>query len=195
MLPLHWCAGIAMRSWTKRALVAVSAVLGILVYSMQFKKACEDASPYACVVSLVSWVGHGMLTPRDVAAKPPQQKPPPEAIKKAAADTTKTSPTLSLATGIGPATTNDGRDRRVAVVNTGNVVLDSVFATSCTSRDWGRDMLGDKTISIGQSQTLNIDDGSGTCCFDLRAKFRNGVQRTNMRVDVCNVSRWTVDNR
>ncbi len=71
-----------MRWWTKKAFVAVSAVLGILVYSMQFKKSCEDASPYACVMSLVSWVGHGMLTPRDVAAKSPQQKPAPDAIKK-----------------------------------------------------------------------------------------------------------------
>jgi hypothetical protein len=185
-----------MRWWTKKAFVAFSAVLGVLVYSMQFKKSCEDATPYACVMSLVSWVGHGMLTPRDVATKSPPQKLPPEAIKKAAvADTPKASPKLSLATGIGPAVTNDGRDRRVAVVNAGNVILESVFATSCASRNWGRDILGDKMIQVGQNLTLNIDDGSGACCFDLRAKFQNGVQRTNMGVNVCDVSRWTVDNR
>lgn len=184
-----------MRWWTKKALVGISAVLGILVYSMQFKKSCEDASPYACVMSLVSWVGQGMLTPRDVAAKSPQQKPAPEAIKKVVADTPKASTTVSLATGIGPAVTNDGRDRRVAVVNAGNVILESVFATSCTSRNWGHDMLGNKMMALGQSMTFNFDDGSGTCCFDLRAKFQNGVQRTNMGVNVCDVSRWTVDNR
>lgn len=184
-----------MRWWTKKALVAVSAVLGILVYSMQFKKSCEDASPYACVMSLVSWVGQGMLTPRDVAVKSPQQKPAPEAIKKTVANTPKASTTVSSATGIGPAVTNDGRNRRVAVVNAGNVIVESVFATSCTSRNWGPDMLGTKMMAVGQSMTFNFDDGSGTCCFDLRAKFQNGVQRTNMGVNVCDVSRWTVDNR
>ncbi len=184
-----------MRWWTKKALVALSAVLGILVYSMQFKKSCEDATPYACIMSLVSWVGHGMLTPRDVAAKPPPQKAPPDPIKKTVADPPKASSIHSLATGIGPAVTNDGRDRRVVVANAGNVNLESVFASSCASRNWGHDLLGDKMIGAGKSHVFTFDDGSGTCCFDLRAKFQNGVQRTNMSVNVCDVSRWTVDNR
>lgn len=184
-----------MRWWTKKALVAISAILGILVYSMQFKKSCEDASPYACVMSLVSWVGQGMLTPRDVALKPPQQKPAPEATKKTVADTSKVSTNTSSGIGIEPAVSSDGRDRRVAVANVGNVNLESVFATSCSSRNWGRDMLGTKMIGAGQRLTFNFDDGSGSCCFDLRANFQNGVQRTNMGVNVCDVSQWTVDNR
>jgi hypothetical protein len=47
-------------------------------------------------------------------------------------------------------------------------------------------------IAVGQSFNFNFDDGTGTCCFDVRAKFQNGVQRTNMGVNVCDVSRWTV---
>jgi hypothetical protein len=192
-----------MRAWIKRGLVGVSAVLGILVYSMQFKKACEDASPSACVMSLVGWVGQGILTPRNAASKTPEKLPSeaaktPDAIKKAVVEAPKTPPASKTSrpsgTGIAPVS-NDNRDRRVVVANEGNVTLDSVYATSCASRNWGEDLLGTQILAVGQSKMLTFDDGSGTCCFDLRAKFHNGVQRTNMNVDVCRISKWTVDNR
>lgn len=201
-----WMRGMSVRAWIKRGLVGISAVLGVLVYSMQFKKACEDASPYACVMSLVGWVGQGILTPRDVASKKtPEKKPPsdiankaPDPVKKAAVETPKTPPENKTArpsgTGITPLS-NDSRDRRVVVANEGNVAVESVFATNCAARNWGQDMLGADMLPAGQNRTFLFDDGSGTCCYDLRAKFHNGVQRTNMGVDVCQISKWTLDNR
>jgi hypothetical protein len=87
------------------------------------------------------------------------------------------------------------RGRPLTVVNSGNEELLYFYATTCSDRNWGRDLLGkDEVIKSGASRNFELDDASDNCCFDLRAKYKLGATRSNMGVDICRIGSWTVSN-
>ena len=53
----------------------------------------------------------------------------------------------------------------------------------------GTDMLGDRVLKPGQSARITIDNGDGTCNFDLRAEFDNGSKQSRA-VDICSVATY-----
>jgi len=98
-----------------------------------------------------------------------------------------------VATNANVATTTPARG--FTVINAGTDAVFHVFATRCEDGNWGSDRLGsNEVISPGQRRTLNLYDGTGPCCFDLRARFKNGAKRDFMKVDVCRLTHWTVTN-
>ena len=206
----------------QRCFLVVGAFLTVLVYSLQFRKACEEATPYQCVVNVVMWAGQGMLTARADATQPPT----PTENPKVAVETPKPSPPVKLASSppvqnpnVASETTKDpmplkqgnpmsaakahnqkhqrvdNRDRRVTIKNAGDEPVENVYASGCHERTWVRDWLGEYMIGAGDTHTFDFDDGKGTCCFDLRVSFEGGTKRTNMGVDVCKTESWTVSNR
>lgn len=208
----------------QRCFLVVGALLTVLVYSLQFRKACEEATPYQCVVNVVMWAGQGMLTARAGATQPPtpsenqrvavetpkpappikQASFPPVENPKVANETTKaptplkqvsTNPTSVPKAHNEKQTRVDNQDRHVTVKNAGDEPVENVYASGCHERTWVRDWLGDYMIGAGGTYTFDFDDGKGTCCFDLRVKFEGGTQRTNMGVNVCTTESWTVSNR
>ena len=74
---------------------------------------------------------------------------------------------------------------------TGNVV-NSFYASNIKRTSWEEDILGKGVLQPGQRVTVNIDDGSGACLFDFRAVLANGRKVEARRVDVCQVSSWTI---
>lgn len=72
----------------QRCFLVVGAFLTVLVYSLQFRKACEEATPYQCVVNVVMWAGQGMLTARADATQPPT----PTENPRVAVETPKPNP-------------------------------------------------------------------------------------------------------
>lgn len=53
----------------------------------------------------------------------------------------------------------------------------------------GTDMLGDRVLKPGQSARITVDNGDGTCNFDLRAEFDNGSKQSRA-VDICSVATY-----
>src|SRR5262245_28587086 len=84
------------------------------------------------------------------------------------------------------------QDRRVVIINGTNAVVNSFYASNINRNSWEEDILGNSVLQPGQRVTVNIDDGSGACLFDFRAVLATGRKVELRRVNVCQVSSWTV---
>ncbi len=50
---------------------------------------------------------------------------------------------------------------------------------------WEENLLGGQTLGSGASLSVDFDNGSGNCVFDLRAVFDDGDETVMQDVDVC----------
>lgn len=87
---------------------------------------------------------------------------------------------------------NDGKNRTVTVENISNQSLNYLYASPITSKTWEEDLLGDRTLSRGQSIEANIDNGTTECQYDLRAVMADGREVIRRNINVCAVSKWTI---
>ena len=97
---------------------------------------------------------------------------------------------LSIATlaAVLAATPALAQGRAVTLVNSTPNTMVRFYASA--GRDGGgSDMLGDRVLKPGQSARITIDNGDGTCNFDLRAEFDNGSKQTRA-VDICSVATY-----
>lgn len=85
-------------------------------------------------------------------------------------------------------------NRRVRIINNTSYTMTSFQASNVRRRTWEEDMLGRSVVRPGGSFVANINDGTGFCMFDLRAKFQGGRQAERRNVNVCSVSSWTINN-
>lgn len=85
---------------------------------------------------------------------------------------------------------NDGQDRRVAIVNGRQSVLREFYASSSDTDDWGDDRLGQDVIRPGRRLTLNIDDGQNNCFYDFKAVFADGRVIVRNQMNVCQLSEY-----
>jgi hypothetical protein len=88
----------------------------------------------------------------------------------------------------------EAQDRRVRVVNNTSQLLVKLQASNVNRTSWEEDILGKNILRPGQATVANLNDGSGQCLFDLRATFRSGATATRRRVNVCQISSWTIND-
>ena len=88
--------------------------------------------------------------------------------------------------------TASAQDRRVRIINAGNVTVNSFYASNTNRQSWEEDILGDSVLAPGQSVMVNINDGTGACMFDFRAVLANGRKVESYGMNVCQISSWTV---
>lgn len=92
---------------------------------------------------------------------------------------------VAAATIAGPAL---AQGRALTLVNsTANTMVR--FYASAGRDSGGSDMLGDRILKPGQSARITIDNGDGSCKFDLRAEFDNGSKQTR-QVDICSLTTY-----
>ena len=84
------------------------------------------------------------------------------------------------------------QDRRVVIINATNNVVNNFYASNINRKTWEEDILGQGVLQPGQRVTVNIDDGSGACLFDFRAVLATGRRVESHRVNVCQISSWTI---
>ena len=84
----------------------------------------------------------------------------------------------------------DRNDRRMDIINDTDRVVNSVYATNSTIKNWGRDLLGQDVIASKQSYRFDFNDGTSQCMFDLRAVLDNGRFFERYRVNVCTATSW-----
>lgn len=132
-----------------------------------------------------------------------QAGPDAPAIDSAAgAAATVPTPPAALAAPTGgetaasvPGTSDDGRNRTLAVVNASSRPIWRIKATRKGVRDFGtHDWLGKDAIPAGQSARVTFDDGSSACLFDMRFEFATGEPVNRMAVDVCRESEVRVSD-
>ena len=82
-------------------------------------------------------------------------------------------------------------DRNVDIVNQTGQTMVHFYASNTGSDSWEEDILGHDKLANGDTQPVNIDDGSGACRFDFKAVFSDGTSSVRRGVDVCKVSSFT----
>lgn len=85
---------------------------------------------------------------------------------------------------------NDGQDRRVRIINATGVTMTHFYASNSGEGDWQEDILGQDVLASGASVRINIDDGSGACLYDFRARFADGDVLERYRINVCQISEY-----
>ncbi len=93
--------------------------------------------------------------------------------------------------GVATVASAQALDRRVTVVNRTGVAIREFYASSVGQNDWQEDILGDDMLATGGSVSVNIDDGTGYCLYDLKAVFADEDEVVKYRVNVCEVSSVT----
>ena len=88
--------------------------------------------------------------------------------------------------------TASAQDRRVRIINAGNVTVNSFYASNTRRQSWEEDILGKSVLAPGQSIMVNINDGSGACMFDFKAVLANGRNVESYGMNVCQISSWTI---
>ena len=176
--------------WTiaRGVAVSVGAVMAVSVSLVQLRKECQDTTFTECLGDTIGWMSGG-----DQAGPGPQSVVAPPAVKTVKPAPPNTSSITTQPPRANVATTAPARG--FTVINAGTDTVFHVFASRCEDGNWGNDRLGsNEVINPGQRRTLSLYDGTGPCCFDLRARFKNGAKRDFMKVDVCRLTHWTVTN-
>lgn len=82
----------------------------------------------------------------------------------------------------------DGYNRRVRIHNQTGWTMTHFYASDSRISSWQEDMLGSSVLPAGRSIMMNIDDGSGACIYDFRARFNNGQYLERFQVNVCQIA-------
>ena len=103
---------------------------------------------------------------------------------------------LAASLGIlGAAAPASAADRRIELINDTNVALVTFNASNVTRRSWEEDILGQRVLPPGERVVVNINDGSGSCRFDLRAIFSDKDVVVRRDFNVCTNAYWRIYNR
>lgn len=86
----------------------------------------------------------------------------------------------------------DGLCRSVAIQNDDARAILSVRMTHIDDDDWGRDLLGDELIEVGDWAVVTPDNDEGYCRFDLRFTYTDGTQRVVKGLNACEAYRLNV---
>ncbi len=86
----------------------------------------------------------------------------------------------------------DGNNRVVDIINDTSVTMTEFYASNIDRTDWEEDILDGDYLRPGSEVSVDIDDGSGYCLFDLKAVFADGESVTQKRFDVCTEPSWRV---
>jgi hypothetical protein len=86
----------------------------------------------------------------------------------------------------------DGKNRKITVLNLSTSTMRELYASPITATTWEEDLLGQRTLTSGQSISANIDNGTTECYYDLKAVMANGKAWEHRKVNVCAVSKWVV---
>ena len=82
-------------------------------------------------------------------------------------------------------------DRSVDIINNTKKSIKGFYASRANLSNWQENIVKGDPIAAGETQPVDIDDGSGGCRFDFKAVFADGEERISNNVDVCSVSKWT----
>ncbi|WP_147367043.1 hypothetical protein [Aurantiacibacter zhengii] len=83
--------------------------------------------------------------------------------------------------------TGDGNNRDISIQNRTGQTITYLYWSNVGADGWGDDKLGSGILANGQDWNVTVDDGSGACRFDFRARLADGRDLEQRNVDVCSV--------
>jgi hypothetical protein len=86
-------------------------------------------------------------------------------------------------------------DRQIQLTNTTHLAIVELYASYVGTGVWRQDILGDDFLLPGNSIVVNIDDGSASCRFDLKAVFDDGTEVIRRNVNICGVEHYMISYR
>lgn len=86
----------------------------------------------------------------------------------------------------------DGKNRKVTVENLSSQTVRELYASPITAKTWEEDLLGQRTLTAGQSISANIDNGTTECYYDLKAVMANGKAIEQRKINVCAATKWVI---
>jgi hypothetical protein len=86
----------------------------------------------------------------------------------------------------------DGKNRRIKIVNDTTFSMRELYGSNVGADSWQEDVLGRKVLGPGQTVTVNFDDGSCYCSFDLKAVFSDDTSTIRRSFNVCTEASWRV---
>lgn len=95
---------------------------------------------------------------------------------------------ISMRPFAGISRSRDGRNRRIRIHNQTGWTISALHFSSTGSDAWSGDVLGADARPPGGHWSLDVDDGSGACLYDLRARFMNGQTLVRNGVNVCEIA-------
>ncbi|MDP3800600.1 hypothetical protein [Brevundimonas sp.] len=89
----------------------------------------------------------------------------------------------------------DCPSRPVLIVNATGQTITHFYASTPGFNVWEEDLLGDRVIPNGASARIDVNNGSGRCRYDFRARLADGTELDRWGVDVCRIAeyRFTTD--
>ncbi len=82
---------------------------------------------------------------------------------------------------------NDGNNRDISIVNDTGETIMYLYWSNVAANDWGEDRLGSGVLAAGLNWNVTVDDASGACRFDFKARLASGREIERRNVDVCAV--------
>lgn len=83
-------------------------------------------------------------------------------------------------------------DRRMRVNNRSSLTVVKLQGSNVGADSWEEDILGDDVIPPHTRVTVNFNDNSGYCKFDLRAISEDGRVWIRYNVNVCTLTDWNL---
>jgi hypothetical protein len=101
---------------------------------------------------------------------------------------------LLLATGLLPALAGPGlaqsNDPSFRVVNNTSMIVNELYASPASQRDWGRDRLGRDVIRPGANYIVRLP--AGECVYDIRVVYQGGSSEERRGINTCNLTDLTL---
>ena len=83
-------------------------------------------------------------------------------------------------------TSNDGKSRTLVVRNLGQSPVIGFYAAPAAAGVSRLDLMpGAGFIAPGAARAFNLDDGKGTCVFNLRVSFASGIDTEMRNGNIC----------
>ena len=76
------------------------------------------------------------------------------------------------------------------LVNQSGRVIEELYASPSSQRNWGQDRLGDATVAPGTNRPVRLP--LGECTYDLRVVWQGGQSQERRGVNTCSMNNWVV---
>ncbi len=86
----------------------------------------------------------------------------------------------------------DGKNRRIKVINDTTFSMREIYGSNVGADTWQEDVLGNKVLGPGQTVTVNFDDGTCYCTFDLKVVFSDDTKTIRHSFNVCTETSWRI---
>ena len=86
--------------------------------------------------------------------------------------------------------TAGGPPRPVLIVNATGQTMTHFYASTPGFNVWEEDLLGEDVIPDGASARIDVENGSGRCLYDFRARLADGAVLDRRGINVCEITEY-----